>query len=1191
MRRRAWFDRFASPLVPLAVALASVPWLVQPGFIQPDTKVDLVVDPGRYLSRALEAWSTHSGFGELQNQAYGYLFPMGSVYWLGYHIGIPEWATQRVWWSLMLCAAGIGTYLFARQTLRLGPPAAALAGVAYALSPRVLTLLTQLSVEAWPGCLLPWLLWIIWRRTRGTEPTTAVRFSAEVGVLAVCLGGVNATASLVPLFAGALAVLMTDRSWRTLVAFAAGCLLGALWWLGPLVVLGGYAYPFMDYIETSSITTAVTSLTGVLRGASDWVAYIIDSESHPVWQSGWVVAQSTASIVGGCIFAAIGLYGLTVREAPSPSARAVTSATGVDAWFNRLIILLLVGTLVMTAGYHGLVSGPFSDSVRDVLDGALAPLRNVHKFDPLVRLPLVLGCAVFVQRLLSVRRESVTVGGASHSPLNPMPPALNRQTLTAIASVLAVFLLTLAPMWQGRVTSSGAMTHFPPSVEQTASYLDARAHQSGGSTLVLPSARTATYIWGTSTDEPLSAFAASEVIVRASAPLFHPGAQRFVDAVDQAISSNDPARTQSALTALSRVGVHRIVVTSGLATSTQTAPPEQYRRALERFSKQVPTPGAASVRSHTTFGQGVTRYDVYEFTTPEIAAQTGPMVGVPVLGGPESVLSLLQLGLRPDAVLLTGKADGWLTDDVRRRVYANGKPPALAFGPTLFSFDPNPYDVGKRDLVFPGDVVSQTTITVDGGVTVRASGSLSDPYRDGYLGPGAGPASALDDSPQTAWWTSTREPGTLTLEWPKGSPGQLILRPRLTGDAASSNLVVTRDGNPVRAHHVAASPQEGQRQAFDVPAGTKRLGISFAPRSSASKSSAIGVSDLGLAWASSSFPGTLPRAVTLLPGALAPERNGVLLTRREPIADHGQLKSEDDGVWTRRVRVSDSGNLTLKLTSSAPRVAVRFRSSPAQPWRTLVVTDASATLPVAAPYVELQLDAETQQVVLLPRSLGSRQHLGLASRPAEAYTLDPGDQGAAPNLWVTNQGASAGWRPSHGTPVVVDGWRQAAQQTAGQSTSLSWSFTPQRSHQAALCAGGAGVVVIAALLVSTWGRRGYANRGPRGAAGAPNGLPDVVPLVTLWLTLVVSTGVWGVVAGVVGLTLHKALNATHRARVGAALIAGACVPLLFGGVVASGAWGVAVSQVVVAFGLGLLFSRSVKVRFGRSRASGAVGKS
>ena len=39
---------------------------------------------------------------------------------------------------------------------------------------------------------------------------------------------------------------------------------------------------FLDFIETARITTAVTTLPAILRGASDWVAYIVDADGHNV---------------------------------------------------------------------------------------------------------------------------------------------------------------------------------------------------------------------------------------------------------------------------------------------------------------------------------------------------------------------------------------------------------------------------------------------------------------------------------------------------------------------------------------------------------------------------------------------------------------------------------------------------------------------------------------------------------------------------------------------------------------------------------------------------------------------------------------------------------------------------------------------------------------------------------------------
>ena len=69
--------------------LATYAWLVAMAFLQRpgqttfDTKFDLTADVQRFLVESLSLWKQDSNFGELQNQAYGYLFPQGTFFLLG----------------------------------------------------------------------------------------------------------------------------------------------------------------------------------------------------------------------------------------------------------------------------------------------------------------------------------------------------------------------------------------------------------------------------------------------------------------------------------------------------------------------------------------------------------------------------------------------------------------------------------------------------------------------------------------------------------------------------------------------------------------------------------------------------------------------------------------------------------------------------------------------------------------------------------------------------------------------------------------------------------------------------------------------------------------------------------------------------------------------------------------------------
>ena len=78
------------------------------------------------------------------------------------------------------------------------------------------------------------------------------------------------------------------------------------------------------------------------------------------------------------LVAAAGLAGLLLRGLPD------------RRW---LLGGVLLGTVLVAAAHTGVLTGPLASTLQSALDGRLAPLRNVHKADPVLRLPLVLGVA------------------------------------------------------------------------------------------------------------------------------------------------------------------------------------------------------------------------------------------------------------------------------------------------------------------------------------------------------------------------------------------------------------------------------------------------------------------------------------------------------------------------------------------------------------------------------------------------------------------------------------------------------------------------------------------------------------------------------------------------------------------------------------------------------------------------------
>ncbi len=761
-----------------ALLVGVLPWLVAPGTLQPDTKTDLVLSPARYLHRALWAWNDHTGIGELQNQAYGYLWPMGAFFVAGDAAGLPGWVVQRAWWTLLLLVAFIGAERLARRVGGLPTVPALLTGAVFALSPRVLTVLAEISVEVWPYALAPWLVLAAHHMVRpGAKGADRRQGAVVTGLLAACLGGVNATVSLVALVPAAAWILLAPRRRRrprALAWWSLGAALGSLWWLGPLVVLGRYSYPFLDHIEIASTTTAVASVTNVLRGAEHWIAFILTGGDHPTWQSGWVLAQEVPAIIATTVVAGLGLAGLLLRRR-EPAAVVADDDQSASADGSHLtrwaLALVLVGTVAMAAGRSGSGSGPFAESVQGLLDGPLAPLRNVHKADLLVRLPVALGVGLLAHWATRIER------GAG---------ALTRQVVV-VTSVFAL-IGALSPVWLGRVGDAWAPEAVPAIWSEAAEEVDAAASQTGGTTLVLPGARTADFTWGRVTDEPLRALAASPVLTRAAAPLGHPGATRVLDHVDELVATG---RAQPQLAdGLRRLGVSRVVVRGGLRPDLGAVDSREVAATLDA------SPGLTRTWSR---GEGPEEVSLWELDTPASPSRVVPADAVvPASASPEGWFALVAAGLlHPDAAMrLTGSRGGaeLTTDTLRWQALNSGRPPARGSGPTLPWRDERPGTVGTRALAPAGTTEArgaETSRFYRGLRGISTSSSAADPFAEEWREAGQGEPALVDGDPTTAWVSGDGETRQqITLELPKGArPDALLVHEAFGGDLAGVESV------------------------------------------------------------------------------------------------------------------------------------------------------------------------------------------------------------------------------------------------------------------------------------------------------------------------------------------------------------------------------------------------------------------
>ncbi|MCX2713101.1 alpha-(1-_3)-arabinofuranosyltransferase [Mycolicibacterium sp. J2] len=724
-------------LVSLILCLAQ-----SPGRISPDTKLDLTANPLRFLARAANLWNSDLPFGQAQNQAYGYLFPHGAFFLLGDLIGLPGWLTQRLWWALLL-TAGFWGLLRVAEALGIGSPTSRIiAATAFALSPRVLTTLGAISSETLPMMLAPWVLLPVILVMRGDPRVRTL--AARSAVAVALMGAVNAVATLTGCLAAVIwwAAHRPNRQWWRFTAWWAVCtVLAVTWWAVALVLLGRISPPFLDYIESSGVTTSWLSLTEVLRGTDSWTPFVATTAT-----AGSSLVTGSVAVLATTLVAAAGLAGLAMKTMPAR---------------GRLIAILLIGTVALAAGYSGGLGSPIAHQVQLFLDAGGTPLRNVHKLEPLIRLPLTLGLAHLLGRV-------PLPGSAPRTVWLPVwtHPEKDRRVAVAIV-VLAALAAGSSLAWTGRLTPAGSFSAIPQYWHDTARWLDEH-NTDRGRVLVAPGAPFATQTWGNTHDEPLQVLGDSPWGVRDSIPLTPPETIRALDSVQRLFAAGRPSAGLA--DTLAQQGISYLVVRNDLDPETsRSARPLLVHRAVDH------SPGLTKVAA---FGEPVgagllegfvadsglrPRYPAVEIYRVRNAV-TGPYVTdtdtvARVDGGPEALLRLNErrrlLGKEPLGPML-------LTADAQRA----GLPAPLVTvtdTPLARETDYGRVDNHSSAVRSPDDPRHTFNRVMDypagtdpvygqwSGGRITASSSASDSTALPNVSPSTGPAAAVDGDSSTSW--------------------------------------------------------------------------------------------------------------------------------------------------------------------------------------------------------------------------------------------------------------------------------------------------------------------------------------------------------------------------------------------------------------------------------------------------------
>ncbi len=762
-RRSGWVERLtrgrAMTLGFVAFSFALAFWQ-RPGWTTADTKIDLHVDPGRFLHFVASVWTSTTDLGEVHSAQYsGYVWPMGPFFAVMHSIGLGAWVVERVWLGLLFALSAWG--MLKLLDVLVGRPRGVVHAVAcafYLLNPYTVVFTARTSITLLGYAALPWLLLITYHGVHAIRPTHSWRgwrawwwAAAFALILTSTGGGVNAAVVgwmlvgplVLALYEPAIGNVRWRDAWGFLARVALLSLLASVWWIVPLLVHVRYGIDFLQFTEQPATIWGTNSLTESLRLMGYWTSYIGVGFgiNRPFFSDGATLLFNPLVVGASLLLPALAVAGF-VR------ARRLSYAP-------FLLLMIVVGVVIMTAGFPD--GTPLRGTMDSIYDHVfvLRFMRTTNKAAPLV--------AVGVAGLLGLGARQALAWLRARPPGRVRLVALLAAPL-ALAGLIVAAALPLVR--GGALDTQLSYKRIPSAWVQAGRGLDRNLPQNTRA-VVLPGQIFAYYTWGGTLDAILPRLTSRPVAVRYETPYSDLHAVDLLTTVDDLVQERRLVPGELA-PLLGLMGVGAVVTGADDDISRSGAiDPAAAAGVLAGQGLGTPTSSYGPVREHPAasgdIGAGVALPEVRRYdTAPGRGIVHVDPAGPPTVvdGSAESLADLAAFGALPAQrpILYAGDqtvqqlrrqaasgADLVVGDSNRRREFLP-ESTQQNLGVTLGAGDPIPAGAAVINPFPSAGTAGQTVSALQGARYLRA------PTEPGELQfPENAPIAAFDGNLSTAW--------------------------------------------------------------------------------------------------------------------------------------------------------------------------------------------------------------------------------------------------------------------------------------------------------------------------------------------------------------------------------------------------------------------------------------------------------